>query len=31
VTLLGSILTIEKPFTLTEMMTTVSRALKPVH
>jgi DNA-binding NtrC family response regulator len=29
--LLGSVLTIEKPFTLTEMMTMVSRALKPVH
>ena len=31
VTLLGSVLTIEKPFTLTEMMATVKRALKPVH
>jgi DNA-binding NtrC family response regulator len=31
VTLLGSVLTIEKPFTLTEMMAMVSRALKPVH
>jgi DNA-binding NtrC family response regulator len=29
--LLGSVLTIEKPFTLTEMMTMVDRALKPVH
>jgi DNA-binding NtrC family response regulator len=29
--LLGSVLTIEKPFTLAEMMTVVSRALKPVH
>lgn len=31
VALLGSVLTIEKPFTLTEMMTMVTRALKPVH
>jgi DNA-binding NtrC family response regulator len=31
VALLGSVLTIEKPFTLTEMMAVVSRALKPVH
>jgi len=31
VALLGSILTIEKPFTLAEMMTTVSRALDPVY
>ena len=31
VTLLGSVLTIEKPFTLTEMMTVVTRALKPMH
>jgi DNA-binding NtrC family response regulator len=31
VTLLGSVLTIEKPFTLTEMMTMVTRALKPIH
>jgi DNA-binding NtrC family response regulator len=31
VALLGSILTIEKPFTLAEMMTAVSRALDPVH
>jgi DNA-binding NtrC family response regulator len=30
-TLLGTVLTIEKPFTLTEMMTVVGRALKPVH
>ena len=29
--LLGSVLTIEKPFTLAEMMTMVGRALKPVH
>ena len=29
--LLGTVLTIEKPFTLTEMMTMVGRALKPVH
>jgi DNA-binding NtrC family response regulator len=29
VALLGSVLTIEKPFTLTEMMTMVSRALRP--
>ena len=29
--LLGSVLTIEKPFTLTEMMTMVDRALKPMH
>jgi DNA-binding NtrC family response regulator len=29
--LLGSIHTIEKPFTLAEMMTVVGRALKPVH
>lgn len=29
--LLGSVLTIEKPFTLAEMMTLVGRALKPVH
>ena len=29
VTLLGSVLTIEKPFTLSEMMTVVTRALKP--
>jgi two-component system chemotaxis response regulator CheY len=29
VTLLGSVLTIEKPFTLAEMMAMVSRALKP--
>jgi DNA-binding NtrC family response regulator len=31
VALLGSVLTIEKPFTLAEMMTMVTRALKPVH
>jgi CheY-like chemotaxis protein len=31
VALLGSVLTIEKPFTLSEMMTMVSRALKPIH
>jgi CheY-like chemotaxis protein len=31
VALLGSVLTIEKPFTLAEMMTVVTRALKPVH
>jgi DNA-binding NtrC family response regulator len=31
VALLGSVLSIEKPFTLTEMMTMVDRALKPVH
>jgi DNA-binding NtrC family response regulator len=31
VALLGSVLTIEKPFTLAEMMTMVGRALKPVH
>jgi DNA-binding response OmpR family regulator len=31
VTLLGSVLTIEKPFTLTEMMAMVKRALKPIH
>jgi DNA-binding NtrC family response regulator len=31
VTLLGSVLTIEKPFTLAEMMTMVTRALKPIH
>lgn len=30
-TLLGSVHTIEKPFTLAEMMSVVSRALKPVH
>jgi DNA-binding NtrC family response regulator len=30
VAILGSILTIEKPFTLTEMLTVVSRALNPV-
>ncbi len=30
-TLLGSVHTIEKPFTLSEMMTVVSRALKPMH
>jgi DNA-binding NtrC family response regulator len=29
--LLGTVLTIEKPFTLTEMMTMVGRALNPVH
>lgn len=29
--LLGSVLTIEKPFTLAEMMATVGRALKQVH
>lgn len=29
--LLGAVLTIEKPFTLTEMLTTVSRALQGVH
>ena len=29
--LLGSVFTIEKPFTLTEMMTMVGQALKPVH
>jgi DNA-binding NtrC family response regulator len=29
--LLGSIHTIEKPFTLNEMLTAVDRALKPVH
>jgi DNA-binding NtrC family response regulator len=29
--LLGSVLTIEKPFTLAEMMAVVGRALKPVH
>ena len=29
--LLGTVLTIEKPFTLAEMMTMVGRALKPVH
>ena len=31
VTLLGSVLTIEKPFTLAEMMTMVNRALNPIH
>jgi DNA-binding NtrC family response regulator len=31
VALLGSVLTIEKPFTLSEMMAVVSRALKPIH
>jgi DNA-binding NtrC family response regulator len=31
VALLGSVLTIEKPFTLTEMMTMVKHALKPIH
>jgi DNA-binding NtrC family response regulator len=31
IALLGSVLTIEKPFTLTEMMTVVSRALEPRH
>ena len=31
VTLLGSVLTIEKPFTLSEMMTMVSRALGQQH
>jgi DNA-binding NtrC family response regulator len=31
VALLGTVLTIEKPFTLTEMMTMVGRALKPTH
>lgn len=30
-TLLGTVLTIEKPFTLTEMMAVVSRALGPAH
>jgi DNA-binding NtrC family response regulator len=30
-TLLGAVLTIEKPFTIDEMMTLVNRALKPVH
>ena len=30
-TLLGTVLTIEKPFTLAEMMATVGRALNPVH
>ena len=30
-TLLGTVLTIEKPFTLTEMMTMVGRALNGVH
>jgi two-component system chemotaxis response regulator CheY len=30
-TLLGAVLTIEKPFTLAEMMTVISRALNPVH
>ena len=29
--LLGTVLTIEKPFTLSEMMTVVSRALGPAH
>lgn len=29
--LLGTVLTIEKPFTLAEMMAMVGRALKPVH
>jgi DNA-binding NtrC family response regulator len=29
--LLGTVLTIEKPFTLAEMMTLVGRALKPMH
>lgn len=29
--LLGSVLTIEKPFTLAEMMAVVGRALKPMH
>jgi DNA-binding NtrC family response regulator len=29
--LLGAVLTIEKPFTIAEMMTLVTRALKPVH
>jgi DNA-binding NtrC family response regulator len=29
--LLGTVLTIEKPFTLAEMMTTVTQALKGVH
>jgi DNA-binding NtrC family response regulator len=31
VALLGTVLTIEKPFTLTEMMTVVARALEPRH
>ena len=31
VALLGSVLTIEKPFTLAEMLTVVNRALKPIH
>jgi DNA-binding NtrC family response regulator len=31
VALLGSILTIEKPFTLSEMMAMVNRALNPIH
>jgi DNA-binding NtrC family response regulator len=31
VALLGSVLTIEKPFTLAEMMAMVNRALKPIH
>lgn len=31
VSLLGTVLTIEKPFTLAEMMTTVTQALKGVH
>jgi DNA-binding NtrC family response regulator len=29
--LLGAVLTIEKPFTIAEMMAVVDRALKPVH
>jgi hypothetical protein len=29
--LLGSILTVEKPFTLDEMISAVSRALQPRH
>jgi len=31
ITFLGSVRTIEKPFTLAEMMTVVTRALKPLH
>jgi DNA-binding NtrC family response regulator len=31
VALFGSVLTIEKPFTLAEMLTVVNRALKPIH
>jgi DNA-binding NtrC family response regulator len=31
VALLGTVLTIEKPFTLAEMLTVVNRALNPIH